>query len=174
MEWHAKLEHKVLWLMKLFIIAYLEAYVSIDLSAFCKRQEVEMLPSMKKAKPVSVFPSSRHPVAEGVRSSSSASPGGHNAGRQNSIGSGTATPESSKSLPILNSNQTASVNLPDSLPPTSMPVVTPSVTPVTPAAASVQESGGEMAGLQAQLNKASSGIEVLSPSQPFKVRKTTL
>lgn len=130
-----------------------------------------MLPSMKKAKPTSVFPSSRHPVAEGVRSSSSVSPGGHNAGRQNSIGSGKATPESSKSLPILNSIQTASVNLPESLPPTSMPVITPSV---TPAAASVQESGGEMAGLQAQLNKTSSNIEVLSPSQPFKVRKTTL
>lgn len=157
--------------MKLFIITYLEAYFSVDLSAFCKRQEVEMLPSMKKVKPVNVFPSSRHLVAEGVQSSSSVSPSGHSVGRQSSIGSGTAAPELSKPLPIQNSTQTASVNLPDSLPPTSMPVITPSV---TPAAASVQGSGGEMAALQAQLTKTSSSIEVMSPSQPFKVRKTSL
>lgn len=130
---------------------------------FCKYQEIEELPIAKKAKTAKTFRASDtgRPDGDSARSLSTSSPDRRFVGRQNSVGSGAATPESSESL-------SASADMAESLPLTSSPPTTPSAISVAAVDVTMPMCDDQVSSLPAQLNKVSGNIKVLSPS---KVKK---
>lgn len=127
-------------------------------------EEIEELPIEKKAKPAKTFqvPGAGRPDGDSsVKSLSTSSPGRCFVSRQNSVGSGAATPESSESLSV-------SADVAESLPLTSPPPATPSAMSVAAVDVTMPLCDDQVLGLPAQVNKISGNIEVLSST---KVKK---
>lgn len=131
---------------------------------FCKYQEIEELPIEKKARSAKTFQglgAGRPDGGSSVESLSTSSPGRCFVSRQNSVGSGAATPESSESLSV-------SADVAESLLLTSPPPATLSAMSVAAVDVTMPLCDDQVSGLPAQLNKISGNIEVLTPTKVIK------